>query len=117
MIEVELPDGSIAEFHDGTPPEAMTQALRKRFGTPQASVQAAAQRAAVQAAVPSHMQRLAGAPCNAATEGSPAGLMGGFDDEITGGMLAPVDAAIDWYKGDGFDMGRAYTRKQQALDA
>lgn len=53
----------------------------------------------------------------AATEGSHAGLMGGFDDEITAGMLAPVDAAIDWFKGNGFDMGRAYTRKQQMLDA
>lgn len=53
----------------------------------------------------------------AATEGSHAGLMGGFDDEITAGMLAPVDAAIDWFKGDGFDIGRAYNRKQQALDA
>lgn len=53
----------------------------------------------------------------AMTEGSHAGLMGGFDDEITAGMLAPVDAAIDWFKGDGFDIGRAYNRKQQALDA
>jgi len=53
----------------------------------------------------------------AATEGSQAGLMGGFDDEITAGMLAPIDAGIDWLKGDGFDMGKAYTRKQQMLDA
>ena len=52
----------------------------------------------------------------ASTEGSHAGLMGGFDDEITAGMLAPVDATIDWFKGDGFDMGRAYTRKQKMLD-
>ena len=53
----------------------------------------------------------------AATEGSHAGMMGGFDDEITAGMLAPIDAGIDWLKGDGFDMGKAYTRKQQMLDA
>src|SRR5690606_38058050 len=54
---------------------------------------------------------------DAATEGSHAGLMFGFDDEITAGMLAPVNAAIDWAKGDGFDMGRAYTQLQQKLDA
>lgn len=53
----------------------------------------------------------------AATEGSAAGLMGGYDDEIGAAMLAPVEAGIDWFKGDGFDMGRAYTRKQQQLDA
>lgn len=58
-----------------------------------------------------------GGAFRAATEGSHAGLMFGFDDEITAGMLAPIDATIDWFKGDGFDMGRAYTRKQQALDA
>jgi tellurite resistance protein len=73
--------------------------------------------AAPQAAVTPQLPHLAGASFNAATEGSHAGMMGGFDDEITAGMLAPVDAAIDWYKGDGFDMGRAYARKQQALDA
>ncbi len=31
MIEVELPDGSVAEFPDGTPPEAMKSAIAKRF--------------------------------------------------------------------------------------
>lgn len=36
MIEVELPDGSIAEFPDGTPPETIKGALQKRFGAPQA---------------------------------------------------------------------------------
>jgi hypothetical protein len=39
MIEVELPDGSIAEFPDGTPPEAMKNAIAKRF--PRAEPQAA----------------------------------------------------------------------------
>src|SRR5688572_18807213 len=31
MIEVDLPDGSVAEFPDGTPPETMKMALQKRF--------------------------------------------------------------------------------------
>ena len=35
MIEVELPDGSVAEFPDGTPPEVMKQAIQRKFGPPQ----------------------------------------------------------------------------------
>lgn len=31
MIEIDLPDGSVAEFPDGTPPEVMKGALQKRF--------------------------------------------------------------------------------------
>lgn len=31
MIEVELPDGSIAEFPEGTPPETIQQALKDKF--------------------------------------------------------------------------------------
>jgi hypothetical protein len=34
MIEVELPDGSVAEFPDGTPPAVMKQAIGKKFGQP-----------------------------------------------------------------------------------
>lgn len=43
MIEVELPDGTIAEFPDGTAPEVMKSALRKRFGSPAPQEQAAPQ--------------------------------------------------------------------------
>lgn len=53
---------------------------------------------------------------SAATEGSQAGLMLGFDDEIAAGMLSPIDATIDWFKGEGFDIGKAYSRKQKMLD-
>jgi hypothetical protein len=41
-IEVELPDGSIAEFPDGTPNEVMRQAISKRF-PPQAPARTTAQ--------------------------------------------------------------------------
>lgn len=34
MIEVEGPDGSIAEFPDGTPPDVIKQAMRKHFPAP-----------------------------------------------------------------------------------
>jgi len=37
MIEVELPDGSVAEFPDGTSNEAIQGALRKRFAAPDAT--------------------------------------------------------------------------------
>jgi len=34
MIEIELPDGTIAEFPDGTSPDVIKGALQKRFGAP-----------------------------------------------------------------------------------
>lgn len=34
MIEVELPDGTIAEFPDGTPHDVITRVMRDRFGGP-----------------------------------------------------------------------------------
>jgi hypothetical protein len=110
MIEVELPDGSIAEFPDGTPPETIKGALQKKFAPQQATpaVQAAPEKQKLEPWFPS---------LTAATEGSFAGVMGGYDDEIGAAMLSPIEAGIDWAKGDGFDMGRAYTRKQQELDA
>ncbi len=43
MIEVELPDGSIAEFPDGTPNDVIKGALQKRFGSPQQQPAAEAQ--------------------------------------------------------------------------
>ncbi len=35
MIEVDTPDGGVAEFPDGTPPDVIKGALRKRFPPPQ----------------------------------------------------------------------------------
>jgi hypothetical protein len=111
MIEVDLPDGSIAEFPDGTSPDVMKRALQKRFGAPQtAEAPAEAERA-------SSFQHPLGGAFNAATEGLHAGAMGGFDDEITAGVWSPFRAAGDWMQGEGFDIGRAYSEKQQELDA
>lgn len=39
MIEIELPDGSIAEFPDGTPQDTIKSALQKRFGAPKRGFQ------------------------------------------------------------------------------
>lgn len=41
MIEVELPDGSIAEFPDGTPNDVIKGALQKRFSGPESQASAA----------------------------------------------------------------------------
>ena len=41
MIEVELPDGTIAEFPDGTSQDVMRSALQKRFGGSQSESQSA----------------------------------------------------------------------------
>lgn len=118
MIQVELPDGSIAEFPAGTPPEAIKQALQRKFGAPEseASRSFREQASNITQGYDAAPKQYDGGTFRAATEGSHAGLMGGYDDEITAGMLAPIDAGIDWLKGEGFDMGRAYRRKQQMLD-
>jgi hypothetical protein len=58
-----------------------------------------------------------GLGANALTEGSQAGLMFGFDDELSAGFNAPFHAAADWYQGRGFDIGKAYTKLQQQGDA
>lgn len=42
MIEVELPDGSVAEFPDGTPNEVIQRVLAQQFGGPQQPAPAAA---------------------------------------------------------------------------
>ncbi len=109
MIEVDLPDGSVAEFPDGTPPDVIKGALQKRFGAPQqaAQPQAAPQEAAPQEAFDPYkggiftpVQGLA-STFGALTGGSHAGVMGGFDDELTaltnpgdyGQLQAQADAA------------------------
>ena len=40
MIEVELPDGTIVEFPEGTPPDVIKGALQKKFGSPQPAPEA-----------------------------------------------------------------------------
>lgn len=108
MPVVKMPDGAQVSFPDDMPREQIRDMIAKKY--PEVATQQPAQ--AQQASQPSYQ----GGMFKAATEGSHAGAMFGFDDELTAGMLAPIDAAIDWFKGDGFDMGKAYTRKQQMLD-
>jgi hypothetical protein len=57
-----------------------------------------------------------GGAMDALTEGSHAGVFFGYDDELGAAFNAPFHAAADWYKGDGFDVGGAYSRLQKQLD-
>jgi hypothetical protein len=49
--------------------------------------------------------------------GVDSGFMFGFDDEIGAGMMAPLHAAADWVRGDGFNLSENYRELQQELDA
>lgn len=88
MIEVELPDGTIAEFPDGTSNEVIKGALQKRFGSPKAD-----QRDSVLGKV------------DAAMRGAADTLSLGFADEIAAGlgtgfgMLGDYDAELTRQRG------------------
>lgn len=98
MIEVEAPDGTIVEFPDGTPDAVMEKAMREAYGGQQESAKPGS------------------GAFGAAGQQLKSGAFFGFDDEIGAGMMAPIHAGMDWMKGEGFDMGRAYTRLQKQLD-
>jgi hypothetical protein len=142
-IEVDLPDGSVAEFPDGTPPDVMKSAIQKRFPTtPQKYDQAASQgksfgeawmqnyaapkmqetdaaKAAQSDLGKQYQQRGFFPQLDAATEGSAAGLMGGWDDELMAAAQHPMDAlksAADWWKGQPSAPNNAYVASQAAGD-
>lgn len=98
MIEVDLPDGSVAEFPDGTPPDVIKGALRKKFGAPQAE-QASPQ------PTPSSGKSVGGFVENIGSDAydTAAGIVGGI---YAGGrklVTDPVGAAGDVYNaGDTF---------------
>lgn len=103
IFEIETPEG---KFQVDAPDEQTAlQALQPKQEAPAPQQPALPER-------PSWFPAL-----SAATDASAAGLMFGFDDEIGAGMMSPIEAAKDWYQGNGFDLGQAYTRKQQELDA
>lgn len=106
MIEIEAPDGSIVEFPDGTPDAVIEKAMRETFGGPNA---------VGKTDIAPIAKKDTGAFL-AAGEQLKSGFFGGFDDEIGAAMIAPITAGIDWMRGDGFDIGRAYTRTQKKLD-
>lgn len=146
-ISVDLPDGSVADFPDGTPPDVMKQAIQKRFPTTaQKYDKSAAQgqsfgEAWMQNYAQPKMQEMDAAKAandaaqsdlakqykprgffpalDAATQGSAAGLMGGWDDEIAAAMMHPKDAirsAVDWWKGQPSAPDNAYVSSQAQAD-
>jgi hypothetical protein len=100
MIEVEMPDGTIAEFPDGTSQDVMKQALQKRFGAPKPS-------------------NPVGDAFRAAQTGAMQGMTFGFADEIAGTLMTPIQMGVDAFEGRGFDPGGSWNRAvagNRALD-
>jgi hypothetical protein len=92
MIEVQLPDGAVAAFPDGTAPEAIKAALHKKFGTPQSIAEGKTNR------------QLPASTNDAAVYGLADTLGFGFADEVGSGMAA----AIGKLQGDPRSMGQIY---------
>ena len=53
----------------------------------------------------------------AGSEGAGSGALFGFDDELTGAVLSPIEATRDWMKGEGFSIPKAYERVRSSVDA
>lgn len=108
MIEVELPDGSIAEFPEGTSREVIQSTLRKQFNMAQPqSVQAQQQASQPQSGVISKTVRdMAGL--------TGQGLQGfglNFADEAVGSVGAGMQMALDTARGrDVQPFGQEYNR-------
>lgn len=132
-IEVELPDGSIAEFPDGTPPEVIKGALSKRFAAPQYASNGVPMNAAAKAEIMARARFGALQPTDgqaaideqgnkalidrgaghAILQGATQGATFGFGDEIVAGGLSLLpgmtyDQALTGARGE---LGAArYTR-------
>jgi hypothetical protein len=141
MPKIRMPDGVVVRFPDDMPADQIKGLIAQKFPelaqqpAPQAAPPAAPnprsfsdfmkpklleqmqQPVDPQAAAQPPLPAYKGNTFNAATEGSHAGVLGGFDDEATAAIAAPGSAVRDWYNGKGFDLVGAYTRKQQELDA
>ena len=98
MIEIEAPNGDVIEFPEGTSDEAIKKAMSKAYP-------------------PGSGGGYSGNILSALTEGSQSGMLMGWDDEIGAGMIAPVNAALDWAQGEGFDVGKAYDEAKATLEA
>lgn len=53
---------------------------------------------------------LRGGALEASAAGIHQGITFGLGDELTAAALSPIEATIDYFKGDGFDLGRGYER-------
>lgn len=113
MIEVELPDGSIAEFPDGTSNDVIKGALQKRFGGTNAQPQAvpAGEWSAASDADLIETGLGTGTFQDMTRTGMAKAVP--FADELVSAVNAPLRAGREWFQGNGFDVGRAYDRNMQ----
>ncbi len=114
MIEVELPDGSVAEFPDGTSQDVMKSALQKRFSAPRPAPEDAAalqQMSQMTQGTGEQNQRSAlGSIANSvdsAVRGAADTATFGFADE-----LAALGQAATGLGGDFGDYGRNLSRER-----
>lgn len=111
MMEVELPDGTIAEFPDGTAPDVIKGVLQKRFGSP---AQPAPQQPSGWTAQKEadKVEQISG---TSAFSDATGGIIQGipFGDEMVSALGALPRAATEWARGDGFHPMRAYDRQMQ----
>jgi hypothetical protein len=144
MAKIRMPDGAVVAFPDDMPkeqirgliaakfPDAFAPQLNPQFATagteaprlapadPNGPRMTAADKEAAKQLYLQQMNGYGGGkaarPASPLTEGTEAGLMLGFDDEIGAAMTAPVNAGISWLRGDGFDIGKEYERTREAKD-
>jgi len=111
MSDEALADALHRKFYADIPRDQFFETIGVR------SQSSPAQSPEVAGEVPQQPAAYGGGRFDALTEASHAGFFGGYDDEIGAGMMAPIHAGIDWFKGKGFDVGANYTRLQQEADA
>lgn len=114
MPIVTMPDGTNVQFPDEMPKEQIRDLIATKFpdAVPQAKPEASPGDigggwSAADEANKIEAMRQPGAFSDA-TDSILTGIP--FGDEITAGLQAPVRAAISAFKGDGFDVGKEYTR-------
>jgi hypothetical protein len=107
MIEVDLPDGSVAEFPDGTPPDVMKKAIQKRFPVKQGVGSIGPAAVAQEPASP--LEAAGGAVLGAAgptgedmTRSAATGLRQGVEGIVGGGgdIRDMLNSAVKYWMGD-----------------
>lgn len=125
MIEVELPDGSIAEFPDGTTKDAIQGALRKKFGgeKPAASVDSEKAKRddyyskGIYAGAYNPLGSIA-RTVDAVASGAQRAPLFGWDDEAQAGIATAGGLAGDYEKSRaGFDARKQAIREQQPISS
>ena len=118
------PEQEIQKWYNDAQAAGMSwrDAWMAQYAHPRMAAEEAAKAAAAKAAQPDP-NKFVGARLpyqrgsfSAATEGSQAGLLGGFDDELKAAMMAPIDAGAAAIRGQGFHPVDAYSARQRSLD-